>query len=94
MSFKPKKAKGLVPARNEEDLGLANEEDKKFYKLDMTFINIWNLCDGTKTEDDIAKEFLNIVKQNVKKDFKIKEKEFIEDVKNILNRLRKFGLIE
>lgn len=94
MVFKPRKTKGLVPARNKDDVGLANEEDKKFYKLDMTHMNIWNLCDGKSTEEEIAQEFLSIVKQNVKKGFKIKKIEFVKDVKTILNKLRKYGLIE
>ena len=34
LMLKPKKVKGLVPAKNKDKIGLANPDSKKFYQLD------------------------------------------------------------
>ena len=55
--FKPVKRNDLVPAKNGEKIGVANEKDMKFFELNEAYFNLWLLCDGKKTEDEISKEF-------------------------------------
>jgi primase-polymerase (primpol)-like protein len=92
--FKPVKKKGLVPAKNGEKIGIANQESMKFFELNEAYFNLWNLCDGKKTQDEIINEFYEYLVKNNPKSKKInKEKIFLES-KNIIKRLMKFNLIE
>jgi hypothetical protein len=94
MSKPPKQVKDLVPAKNGDKIGLANTETQKFFVLDHAYLNIWLLCDGKRSEDKIAEDFITFLKENAKgKKAKIDEKLLKEEIKTILNKLRKFGLI-
>ena len=94
-SMMPKQVKGLVPAKNKDQIGLADKDKEKFYVLDHAFLNVWLLCNGEKSEDEIAEEFTKFLKENTKgKDAKIDDKLLKEDVKTIINKLKKYGLIE
>ncbi|MDD4353200.1 MAG: PqqD family peptide modification chaperone [Candidatus Nanoarchaeia archaeon] len=92
--FKPIKRKGLVPAKNAEKIGVADKESEKFFELNEAYINVWLLCDGKKSEDEIAKEFCNLLIKNSAKSKKINSNKILLEAKEILKRLRKFNLIE
>jgi hypothetical protein len=92
--FKPVKRKGLVPAKNNEKIGVADQDSLKFFELNEAYFNVWQLCDGKKTEDEIAKEFFEYLAENSKKSKKINNGKIISEAKEILKRLRKFNLIE
>ncbi|MBN1923575.1 MAG: PqqD family protein [Nanoarchaeota archaeon] len=95
MAANPKQVKGLVPAKNGDDVGIANQEEKKFYKLDMLHLNVWLLCDGKKNEDEVAKELIKFLKENNPElETKIDNKILTEDVKTIIKKLRKYCLVE
>ena len=91
----PKQVKGLVPAKNEEQIGLANPDEKKFFVLDNVYLSVWVLCNGERSEDQIAKEFIKVLKENSKGvKAKIDEKLIAKNVKDIIKKLKKFCLIE
>lgn len=93
--MKPRQVKGLVPAKNEDKIGVADQEKEKFYVLDPALLNIWLLCDGNRTEDEVAGDFIKFLKENTKsKNAKIDEKVIQDEVKILINKLRKYGLIE
>jgi len=92
--FKPDKKKGLVPAKNNEKIGVADQESMKFFELNESYLNIWLLCDGKKTEDEVAAEFYEYLKKNSPKSKKISKDKIAAEAKEILKRLRKFNLIE
>jgi len=98
---KPKQKPGLVPAKaKDESIGLADQTNQKFYKMDNFFMLAWQLCDGVKSEEEVAKAFAKKIKEYVskskemKKDSEVKEELLIEDGKKIVEQLKKFGLIE
>lgn len=98
---KPKQKAGLVPAKTkDENIGLADQTNQKFYKMDNFFLLTWQLCDGSRTEEEIAKLFAKTIKdfvsknKEMKKDAEVKEALLIEDGKKIVEQLKKFGLIE
>ncbi|PIU88826.1 hypothetical protein COS64_02495 [archaeon CG06_land_8_20_14_3_00_37_11] len=91
----PKQAKGLVPAKNEDKIGVANEKTKQFYILDTAHFNVWLLCNGERDEEVIGEEFINFLKENLEgADAKFDKKQIIKDVKNIIKKLKKYGLLE
>lgn len=92
--FKPNKRAGLVPAKNNEKIGVADQKTMKFFELNEAYLNIWILCDGKKTEDDISKEFYYYLVNNSPKTKKIEKDKIILEAKEIIKRLRKFNLIE
>lgn len=90
----PKRDNKLKPSRQGDALGLVNEEEKKFYKLNQAALDIWSFCDGKTSEKEIANNYYDIVKKSVKKDFKINEKLFKSDILVIIEKLKKYGLVE
>ena len=95
MTFKPNKRKGLVPAKNNDLIGVADQESKKFFELNEAYLNVWLLCDGKKSEDDIAKEFIDYLIKNAPKSKKKADKDKLAaEAKDIIKRLMKFNLLE
>lgn len=92
--FKPIKKKGLVPAKNAEKIGLADQESMKFFELNEAYLNVWLICDGKKSEDEISKEFCDLLVKNSAKSKKINKEKIISEAKSIIKRLLKFNLLE
>lgn len=93
MVNKPKKVDGLVPAKNGDKVGVANKKEEKFFVLDSAYLNIWLLCDGNRSEEEIADAFMELIRSK-SEDVSIKQDELLNNVKQVLKRLKKFGLIE
>ncbi len=99
---KPMKAEGFVragiPSEKEggnPKVGLLKEDEKKFFKLNEIALFIWDQCDGSHTIKDISKMLLNEVKKSSHPKAKTaKLKDIENDVKTIIERLKKFGLIK
>jgi hypothetical protein len=92
--FKPIKRKGLVPAKNGEKIGVADQDSLKFFELNEAYLNVWLLCEGSKSEDEIAKDFCDYLIKNSPKSKKVNKDKIILEALEILKRLRKFNLIE
>lgn len=93
--MKPRQVKGLVPAKNGDKIGLANQKSEKFFVLDTALLNIWLLCDGNRTEEKVAEEFILFLKENNKdKNAKIDEETLKSEVKTLIKKLLKYGLLE
>lgn len=90
----PNKKAGLIPAKNGDDIGIADKTNQKFYKLDNAYFLTWQLCDGKRSIEDVSKEFARLVSQNMKNKTDIDEKLLLEDIKKIVERLKKFGLLD
>lgn len=88
----PKQTPNLVPAKNGEAIGLADQKNKKFYTLNAMFLNVWLLCDGERNIDNIVKEFMKVLKKSEVE--KIKESDLKKDMETIIARLKKFGLLQ
>jgi len=88
---------GIKPKTKDEDpeVGLLKESEKKFFKLNDIALFIWDQCDGSHSIDDIAKMLLNEVKKSSHPKAKTaKIEEVKKDVEEIIERLKKFGLIK
>jgi len=92
--MKPAKRKGLVPAKNGEKIGVADQESMKFFELNEAYLNIWIMCDGKKSEDEISKEFYDYLAKNSPKSKKINREKIMLEAKGIIKRLMKFNLLE
>ncbi|VVB74549.1 Uncharacterised protein [Candidatus Tiddalikarchaeum anstoanum] len=90
----PKRVSRFVPAKNKDSIGVADKENQKFYKLDNAYLIVWQLCDGTKNTEQITKEFIKVLNENIKVPSKVDEKKLLIDVTKIVERLKKFGLVE
>ena len=88
-----KKRGGLCPAKNNEDIGIADEKEKKFYKLNQAYLDIWALCDGSLSEEEIATKYIDFLISNSKSK-KIDQKKLRTEISQIIKKLRKFNLIE
>ncbi len=85
----PRQNKRLKPAKNGDAIGLADEKEKKFFKLNNIYLQVWLLCDGKNNEVAIRDKIYNMIG-----DKEIDKKELLKEIKDILHRLLKFGLIE
>lgn len=95
MVFKPKKRGGLVPAKNEEKIGLADKEKLKFFELNEAYLNVWVLCDGVKTDDEVCGEFADYLLSNAPKSKKkVDKNKLVLEAKEIIKKLLKFNLLE
>jgi hypothetical protein len=92
--FRPNKKNCLVPAKNGEKIGVADQQSLKFFELNEAYFNIWMLCDGKKTEDEVILEFYDYLAKNSPKSKKINKEKILLESKDILKRLQKFNLIE
>ncbi len=98
----PMKVKGFIragiPAENKDEppkVGLFNEKEKKFYRLNEVALYIWDLCDGSHSIEDISKMLLDEVKKSSHPKAKTATlNEIKKDVEYIVERLKKFGLIK
>ncbi len=89
-----RQVKGLVPAKNGEKIGIANPIDKKFFELNESYFLVWQLCDGKKSDDEVAKEFADYLEKNASKKKKFVKDKIISEAKDIIKRLLKFNLLE
>ncbi len=92
--MKIRQVKGLVPAKNGEKIGVANPVDKKFFELNESYFLVWQLCDGKKSEDEVAMEFADYLAKNSPKGKRIVKDKIIAEAKDIIKRLLKFNLLE
>ena len=89
----PMKRKDLTPAKNNDDIGVADTVKKKFYKLNQVYLDVWLLCDGTKSEEDITKEYIKFLTKE-SKNKKVDKKLLKEEIIEIIRKLKKFNLVE
>jgi primase-polymerase (primpol)-like protein len=89
-----RQVRGLVPAKNGEKIGVANPDNKKFFELNESYFLVWQLCDGKKSEDEVAEEFADYLEKNAAKKKKFDKAKIIAEAKDIIKRLLKFNLLE
>ena len=79
------KKKGKVGKTEAGEFLLVNEEGQTF-KVDQAVVSIWNMCDGTVTSEDLAKEISQKTKQE--------ESAVKEAIERIVGDMEKVGLME
>ncbi len=77
--------KGSVAKSENNELLLVNESDKA-YKVDEAVIAIWNMCDGTKTKEEIV--------DILSKEAHVEKEKINEAVSDILAKLEEVGLLQ
>ncbi|MBU4293377.1 MAG: PqqD family protein [Actinobacteria bacterium] len=67
------------------DKSLLHSEKGKIYEFNNTAFEILKMCSGNYTEDEIGR--------HIAEKYGIKKEEAMSDVKNVVSRLRKDGLV-
>jgi len=87
--MKPKRKEGLELVRLETgEIGIANFEEGTVTVCDPIVAMIWLLCDGTRSEREIAEILRDECEINVELE------EIEKEVKRIIEEMKKAGLIE
>lgn len=84
VNIKPVKKGNIVKSQSNESLLMA--EDKTAYKVSPTVLTIWEMCDGTKTQEQIV--------DSLSEGSKTRKAEISETVSQTLASLEEVKLIQ
>jgi hypothetical protein len=77
--------KGNIAKSENNELLLVNESDKA-YKVDEAVIAVWNMCDGTRTKEEIV--------EKLSKEAHVEKEKINEAVSDILAKLEEADLLQ
>ncbi len=86
VGWRPRRRDTLAAEEIEEDLLLYDPDRDLVHLLNVTALAIWELCDGTRTTQEIARELEKLVSSG--------DHDIGKDVERTLGELREKGLIE
>jgi len=84
-TVKPRQAEGVMLTDADEESILYDPNQGNVHILNETGASIWNLCDGKRTIEEIAKI--------IEEEFEAEDESVLEDVREFVDELEKQGLI-